>query len=98
MKEINYQIFDPESGLPIESLTDEFIRETAQRDDSSLSETFTKTKTELENTGASYFLSKDKNKIFAISKGIRLSSLGEYFDEYSDAVNALIEKERIEDV
>lgn len=85
MKEISYQVFDNESKLPFHSLTDSFIRTTAERKNRSCSEIFDEIKEVINNSDIEYFVSYNKKEIIPISTSARFKCPGQYFKIYSDA-------------
>lgn len=91
MKEINYQIFDEESGLPIETLTDSMIREFAGLDGCTNEEMYNKYKTLIKRNGVKYMIPGanipgTELKINCVPKGAMSACAPEYFDVYEDAL------------
>jgi hypothetical protein len=85
--EINYQIFDETSGLPIYSLTDKFIRDMAYRQDKPLSEVFNNVRKQVLLGKIQYFVSYDKKVLRAIAGEGLFKCQGTYFLNYQDALN-----------
>ena len=91
MKEINYQIFDGKSRLPIRFLEDKDIRNIASRENKTNSEVFTRLKKEVKEIGITYFIPITENKIEVIPNMVLLDEYGYSYIEYEDAVNKLLE-------
>jgi len=91
MKEISYQIFDEVSGLPIESLSNECIREFAQRFNKSNSGIFNEMKAELKKEGIKYMIPGGTKKIKVVFKRSMSACNPTYFDDYQDALNFIKE-------
>lgn len=86
MHEINYQIFDKVSGLPIESLTDGMIREFAMKDNKSCSQVFNEYKEALEKIGVKYMIPGGTKTIKVVVNGSMSACMPTYFDDYEDAL------------
>ncbi len=86
MQEINYQIFDDKSGLPIYTLTDKFIRDMAERKNKSLSETFNMVKEKVQTGKIQYFVSFDNKVLRAIAGEGLFKCQGSYFEDYNEAL------------
>lgn len=89
MNEINYQVFDEVSGIGFESYSDKFVKEEAARSNKTCSEVFDELKESILKEGVKYFIAEDSNKIKPMLKPLMVTALGEYYDTFEDAVNAL---------
>lgn len=97
MQELNYQLFDKASGLPIETLSDGCIREFAQRFDKSCSEMYNEMREAVDKAGVRYmipgaYIEGTDLKIKCVVKGAMSACAPEYFEKYKDAVKFIKDK------
>ena len=89
MREINYQVFDEKSGLPIESLSDGSVREFAMRQDKSCSEIFNEMKDAVKKEGIKYMIARGSDKIKVVGKNSMSACQPTYYDDYDKALESL---------
>jgi len=96
MKEINYQVFDKVSGLPVEDLSDKMVRDFASSFGRSCSSMFNEFKENLDKQGILYLVILENKKVKVIPKCNISSYKAEKvvsFEDYQDALN-FVEKNK----
>jgi len=83
MREIDYGIYDKETGLLVEPFSDSLVRKMTEIENESLAEVHRKIKESL--NGVLYFVNL-QGKLSAIAKDCRLKTPGEYFSDFDDAL------------
>jgi len=84
MKEIDYSLYDKESGLVIESLDNDNLRSLAATLNKSISETFHECQKGLKTTKLEYFVDRN-NSIKVLMEGMLVKTPGTYFETYEEA-------------
>ncbi len=89
MREIDYGLYDSCSGLPIESLTDKYVRTLADLDNKTCSDTHNMLQKEIQKIGIKYMICKDSKVIRVVPKPVMSACAPEYFDTYEQAQNSI---------
>ncbi len=91
MQEINYQILDKNSGLLFPELSDNRVRELAQKFNKSYSEMFLEDKGKFQESGVKHILPQEKESIVPILNESMSSCMPIEYVTYNEALKILEE-------